>query len=191
MSFARSISFNRPALVAAVALLLVSGCAGEQASPAPADQAVTTTASTNEPPAAVPVAPAASRDVCAMISADELKTATGIEGNAAPSKSGGADVCTWTSARGKSAIVQVYPTSSAYENSRSAFEGLYNAKSEDLTGIGDKAFFIAGKTGPFDTATISATKGTGVVSVQVMGMGDSAAFRNEATELTKVVLGKL
>jgi hypothetical protein len=190
MTFDRFIPLGRSALIAAVAVVLAVGCAREQATDAGNADATSTAASTTTP-AAPPPAAAAKRDVCTMLSAEEVKTATGIEGKATPSTSGGADVCTWMSNAGKSAIVQLYPYASSYENSREAFEGLYKTKSEELSGLGDKAFFVGGKTGPFESATISAMKGSNAISVQVLGMGDAATLKNEATALTQVVLGKM
>ena len=126
-----------------------------------------------------------------MVTAEELKTATKIEGAGTPSTSGGAAVCTWYGGGG-AAILQVYGSASAYESSRTAFEGLYGGKTADLPGVGDKAFFIEGKTGPMSTATLSATKGSNAISVQVMGTGSDAAARKQAaTDLAKVVLTKL
>lgn len=145
---------------------------------------------------AAPARPAASaptaRDVCGMLTMDELKTAAGLtEATGQSSKSGGADVCTWT-ASGRSVIVQVFPYASSYDSARTTFEGQYGAAAEDVTAVGDKAFFIDGKTGQFPTGTLVAQKGSTPVSVQVMGgTGDAATRKGEATAIAHVILGKL
>jgi hypothetical protein len=172
-----------------IAGLLVIGCAGSD----DADDAnveATAEAPAATPPAAVP-APAAARDVCAMISADELKTATRIDGAGKQSTSGGADVCTWFGSEGNAAVVQVYPSAASYEQSRSAFEGLYDTKAENVSGVGEKAFYIDAATGSMPTGTMSAAKGTSAVSVQIMGGTDAAARKRDATALTNLVLSKL
>jgi hypothetical protein len=174
-------ALRRIVSVSVVGTLALVGCAkpAEKAAEAPA-------------PAAAPVAaptPPAGRDVCAMLTADELK-AFGISDAGKPSKSGGADVCTWMTAGG-AAIVQVYPYASAYEGARKAFEGLYKTTAEELSGLGDKAFAIEGKTGPMQTTTITAQKGTTPISVQIMGGADRAKLKTQTTDLTRTVLGKL
>ena len=176
-------------LIALAAILLSAACTKTETT---TNTSTPTASSETAAPATPPPAPApASRNVCEIVSADEVKTATGIEGTGAPSKSGGADVCSWFGGAG-AAIVQVYGSSSAYESSRSAFEGLYGGKTAELSGVGEKAFFIDGKTGQMPTATMSAASGSNVISVQVMSMGmDAAARKKAATELAKVVLTKL
>ena len=176
-------------------VLLLAGCQSESTTTTTTNEtastettaATATTASTTPAPAAP-----AGRDVCAMLSADELKTAAGVVGEAKSSKSGGADVCTWMGSDGKSVIVQVYPYASSYESARSAFEGLYDTKATSLSGVGDKAFNMNGKTGPFQTATLVTQKGTTPVSVQVMGMsGNDASRTKDATAVAQVILSKL
>jgi hypothetical protein len=176
----------RAGLILVVALAL--GCAKKEEAQ---DAAATGDAAT---PAAAPApaapAPAASRDVCALISADELKSATRIEGAGTKSTSGGADVCTWYGGGG-AAIVQVYPSAGSYEQSRSAFEDLYDKKAEDVSGVGERAFYIDAATGSMPTGTLSAVKGNGAISVQIMGGTDAAARRKDVIALANVVLSKL
>lgn len=146
---------------------------------------------TSAPAQATATAPA-ERDVCGMLTMDELKTAAGLtEATGQSSKSGGADVCTWT-ASGRSVIVQVYPYASAYDSARSAFESQYGATAEEVTAVGEKAFYIDGKTGQFATGTLVAQKGSTPVSVQVMGgTGDASTRKGETTAIAHVILGKL
>lgn len=146
---------------------------------------------TSAPAPSTATAPA-ERDVCGMLTMDELKTAAGLtEASGQSSKSGGADVCTWT-ASGRSVIVQVHPNASAYDSARSAFESQYGAAAEEVTAVGDKAFYIDGKTGQFATGTLVAQKGPTPVSVQVMGgTGDAVTRKGETTAIAHVILGKL
>ena len=176
----------------AVSLVALAACQSETTTTTntPTPDATTTVASTTTtPPPAAPT----SRDVCAMLSADELKTAANL--NAAEGKkstSGGADVCSWFSSDGKALVVQVFPYASSYNNSREAFEGLYNTKAQDLSGIGDKAYFMNGKTGPMATTTLVAQKGSTPISVQVMGgSGNDNGRKQEATDVANLLLGKL
>ena len=174
----------------AVSLLALAACKSETTTTTntPASSEPTTTAASTPPPAAP-----ASRDVCAMLSADELKTAAGIEGaEGKKSTSGGADVCSWFGSDGKALVVQVYPYASSYNGARDAFEGLYNTKGQDLSGVGDKAFFMNGKTGPIATTTLVAQKGQTPVSVQVMGgSGNDEGRKEEAMNVAQALLGKL
>jgi hypothetical protein len=181
-------SLRLPLVVCAAVLL--TACKGETTT------TTTTNAQTTQTTAAAPATPAAtpaSRDVCAMLSAEELKSAanlTAAEGKA--SKSGGADVCSWFGDGGKALVVQVFPYASSYDDSREAFEGLYNTKASDLSGVGDKAFFMNGKTGPMATTTLVAAKGTTPISVQVMGgSGDDASRKTEASRVATLLLSKL
>jgi hypothetical protein len=150
----------------------------------------TPTPSTETTASSAPAPAPATRNVCELLTAEELKTATGIEGTGSPSKSGDADVCSWFGGGG-AAILQVYGSASSYESSRSAFEGLYEGKTAELPGVGDKAFFIEGETSRMPTTTISAAKGSNAISVQIMGGTDAAARKTAATELAKVALTKL
>lgn len=134
----------------------------------------------------------AGRDVCKLVSPAEVKTAAGVDGEGKPTKSGNADVCTYTGKDGKSAIIQVYGVAGAYDESRRQFETLYKGKAEDVPGVGDKAFFIAGTTMGIGTATLSAQKGATPISVQLIGMGvDAAKGKPALVALAKTTLSKL
>lgn len=186
----KSASFVRT-LFAVSLVFITFACAQKEESVSTITDSSATTSAPAATPAPTPAA-ATSRDVCSMLTADELKAAAGIEGTGQKSTSGGADVCTWMGATGKGAVVQIYPYSSSYDNSREAFEGLYETKAQDVSGVGDKAFVMTGKTGPMETATVGAMKGSTPVSVQVMAAGaPSAQLKEEAIALTKLLLGKL
>lgn len=152
-----------------------------------------------QPAADVPAAPAsaegaaAPRDACELMSPGEVSAAAGIgEATGQSSTSGGAQVCTWTDANGRSAILQVYPTAARYEESRQAFQSLYGGQAEDVSGIGDRAFYIGGRTGPVPTASVSAVEGGTAISAQVMGMNEDAeSLRSGALELAQRALQKL
>lgn len=132
-------------------------------------------------------------DVCSMATMDELQTAAGlVSATGMSSTSGGADVCTWTGENGKIVVAQVFPSASSYDQSRQAFESQYGGTAEDVTGVGEKGFFIAGNTGAIATGTLVAQKGSTPVSIQVMGgTSDAATRKNEAIAIAHVILGKL
>lgn len=144
-------------------LLLVAACQSE------------TETTTAKAPAPAPEA----RDVCTLLTVDELNTAAGLKDAVGQSsKSGGADVCTWTDGTGKSVIVQVFPSTSSYDQARTS-------AAEEVTAVGDKAFF----TPP---GTLVVAKGTTTVSVQVTGgSGDPAIRKGEATAIAHVILPKV
>lgn len=188
----------RPLLSAtAFIALLTSGlaCKEEATAPttperapamAPSGAPVPTTPLADAPPAQ------AKRDPCELISAADVKTATGIEAEGKPSRSGGASVCTWMGADGKSAIVQIFPTEAHYDKAKSAFEAQYKGTSDAVQGMGDKAFVITGNTGPLPTATYVAQKGSTPISVQVMALGgDTSTLKSQAETLAQTVIGKL
>lgn len=180
--------FSKVRMIAfALPLMLVACAEAETETDTVSDSAAAAAAPA---PAAAPAAPA-SRDVCAMISAEELKATTTIEGSGTPSTSGGADVCTWYGSNGVNAIVQLFPSVSSYDDSREAFEDLYEKKAEDIGGLGDAAFFLAGKTGPMETATVSVRQGARAISTQILGTNSPADQRKQAIDLAKLVLGKL
>ena len=166
---------------AVLLVILLAGCGGSESSSGTATAPPATTSA------------AGPRDVCGMLTMDELKTAAGLqEATGQSSKSGGADVCTWMGAGGKAVVVQVFGSASDYDSGRSSFEGLYNTKAEEVSGIGEKAYYLFGKTGPMNTGTLVAAKGSTPISVQVMGStGDAATMKGEATAIAHVILGKL
>jgi hypothetical protein len=148
----------------------------------------------SEMPATPAAAPAAApRDVCATLTVDELNKGAGLkDATGQSSKSGDADVCTWTDDTGKSVIVQVFSSASSYDQSRTAFESLYGGTAEDIAAIGEKAFFISGTTSGMPTGTLVVAKGSTPVSVQVMGgSGDATTRKGEATAIAHVVLTKV
>jgi hypothetical protein len=166
-----------------LAAVLLAGCGGTDA---PRGDEPAATAAPPAPPAA------GAREVCGMLSVEEVSAATGVAGECQAATSGGAQVGTWTDASGKSAIVQVHQTAARYEESRQAFESLYGGTAEELPDVGDQAFVIGGRTGPMPTATVGALQGATPISVQVMAMGgDPATLREQAIALTRTVLARL
>lgn len=178
---------TRSAGALAVLTLALVACKAEE----PASSPPAATKAAADAPAAS--APAPTRiAACESLSADDVKGLLGSAVEGATSSSGGADVCTWTGPTGKTAIIQIYATARSFEQSREAFERMYAGQAEDISGIGDKAFYIHGKTASFPTATLSVVKGAQAASVQVMEpKGDPAKLKTEAVALTKVVVGKL
>lgn len=137
-------------------------------------------------------APAA-RDLCGMLTMDQLQTAAGlVKATGASSTSGGADVCTWTGENGRIVIAQIFPSASSYDQARQAFESQYGGTAQEVSAVGEKAFFIDGNTGRVPTGTLVAQKGSTPVSIQVMGgTGDAATRQGEATAIAHVILGNL
>ena len=160
-----------------VILLFASACQKE-----------TSTEATQSP---APAAPAQS-DVCSTLTMDELNTAAGLkEAVGQSSKSGGAEVCTWT-AGGKTVVVQVFPSASSYDQTRTALESQSKTTAEEVTAVGDKAFFVSGKTGPTPMGTLVAAKGPKVITVQLTGGSEDPATRKgEATAIAHVVLSRV
>ena len=161
--------------------ILAAGCGAETDTQ--------TTAASAPPTTSAP----AERDLCGMLTMDQLQTAAGlVKATGASSTSGGADVCTWTGENGKIVIAQVFPSASSYDQSRTAFESQYGGTAQDVTAVGDKAFFIDGTTGRVPTGTLVAQKGSTPLSVQVMGgTSDAATRQGEATAIAHVLLGNL
>lgn len=168
-------SFRRSAVVLA---LVIAACQSE------------TTSDTNPPRATLSTT---ERNVCDMLTVDDLKTAAGLDtATGQSSKSGGADVCTWTGTSGKTVIVQVFPFASSYDEARPTLESLYATTAEDVTGIGEKAYFVSGSTGALPTGTLVVAHGSNPISVQVMaGDGDAATRKGEATAVAYLILGTL
>jgi hypothetical protein len=133
------------------------------------------------------------RDPCALVSADEINAATGMTSTGGnPSMSGGAAVCTWVDVEARAAVIQVYGSTSRYEESRAAFESMYESPAESVADLGDRGFFIAGRTGPVPTGTTSFVKGSTAASVQVMSMSaDAQTLRSQTIALARLLAGKL
>lgn len=184
------------ATAAASVLMLLAACSPDDksANTDAGSAAPNAQAQRSEKPQPQPVADSASqtRKPCDLMSPQEISAAAGLADNTGEaSVSGGAQVCTWTDANGKAAVVQVHASAARYEQSRAAFESFYGGQAETVD-IGDKAFFISGKTGPLPTATVSAQTGSATISVQVMEMnGDAAALRGAAEELARQMLRRL
>jgi len=144
-------------------------------------------------PAAARPAPAAPRDVCGMLTMDELKTAAGlVEATGQSSKSGGADVCTWMGTGGKGVIVQVHSSANDYESGRKTYQEFYKTTAEEVPAIGEKAYYMYSKGAAMGTATLVTQKGSTPVSVQVLSAtGDANTSKGEATAVAHVILGKL
>jgi hypothetical protein len=133
------------------------------------------------------------QDPCTLMSSEEVGAAAGMRSSTGQrSTSGGAQVCTWTDADGKSAVVQIYPSAERYDQSRTAFESLYGGAAEEVQGVAEQAFYIGGRTGGIPTATVSARKGPTALSVQVMEMnGEPETLRGQALELMQRMAQKL
>ena len=173
--------------VAVSTVLITSACAETETSTVAPGPETSTAAS-----APAPVVTTETRDACTVLALEEITAATGISTPGAPSTSGGASVCTWMSDTGKGTVLQVYSSASDYDSSRSAFESLYGGSAEDVSGVGDAAFYIGGETGPIPTATVSARKASSAISVQVMGMGEEPTrLRQQAIDLARVAIGKV
>lgn len=173
------------ALVLPLALTACGGDAGE------ADETATATPDYTTP-AGDPAAAANARDACTLVTADEVSATTGISAEGRASANGGAQVCTWTDTSGRSAVVQLHPTAARHDEARGAFASLYGSQGEDVHGLGDRAYYIAGATSSIPTATIGVLQGQHALSVQVMGMGQAPdALRTQAVELARAVAGKL
>lgn len=150
----------------------------------------TQTATAAAPPAA---SAEEQRDLCGMLTIDQLQTAAGlVQATGQSSTSGGADVCTWTGENGKVVIAQIFPSASSYDQARQTFESQYGGTAQEVSAVGDKAFFIDGNTGRMPTGTLVAQKGSTPVSIQVMGgTSDAATRQGEATAVAHVILGNL
>lgn len=174
---------GRVSIVVLVAGLAMTAC-GEQAEPV---DDVAVEAATEPAPGPAPVV--IQRDACALLETEELAAAVGEVQAGTPSSSGGAAVCTWTSASGQTVVLQAFPGADAYDRSRETFESFYESTATAVTGLGDAAFFIGGRTSSMPTATVVARAASGVVSVQVMSMsGEPESLRAPAVELARAAI---
>lgn len=171
-------------MVVLVAGSSLTAC-GDQAEPV---EDVPAEVATEPAPSPAPVV--VRRDACALLEADELAAVVGEVQAGTPSSSGGAAVCTWSSATGRTVVLQAFPGPDAYDRSRETFESFYESTATAVTGLGDAAFFIGGRTSSMPTATVVARAPSGgVVSVQVMSMsGEPEALRAPAVELARAAL---
>jgi hypothetical protein len=177
-----------------VTLTVWLGACGGDAAPRTDDASAADTLTGDRPAGPTATAsPAARPDPCTLLTAQEVQAATGVAASAGQaSTSGGALVCTWTDAAGKSALVQVHAGPHRFEESRQVFEQVYDAASEPVPGLGEQAFYIGGMTASFPTGTVSALQRGTAISTQVMGMGlDPATLRSQTVELARATLAKL
>jgi hypothetical protein len=162
-----------------LAALLTAACAGDEAGAGGS-------AGSSAAAAAVPAPP---RNVCTMITAQELQAATSLSGQGQSSRSGSADVCTWLAGEA-AAIVQVHGSAVEYDTARAAFQELYGGTALDVAGIGDRAFYIEGKTSNIATSTLTSQRGATPVTVQILGGADSTR-RRRVEALARLAVGKL
>ena len=156
-------------------------------------------ASTPEPATAAPTStPSAEatplENPCEIVTAAELADAAGVASGATATQgvSGGANTCTWQGGTGPAVIVQIYSDSWSYDQARSTFEGFYNGKSAPISGLGDDAFYIAGRTGPFMTATVTTRNARRTVSAQVFDpMNPESELRSAAEKVARLTIEKL
>ena len=169
-----------------LAALVLAGCAGDDT----ADTAATDVDARAEAPAAAAAPAGPTRDACTLVTREEVSAATGVDAEGESSSSGSATVCTWQDAQGRSAILQVYGNPNEYERSRATFEDFYDAAADDVSGVGERAFYIAGKQAVFSVGTLSAAEGGTAITVQVMSP-TSEDLREPASALARTVLEKL
>lgn len=186
-------SYLRRAVSASTMLVAVAfaGCSPDDGSGASSPFIEQVSAETMSTPSAASAS--TMRDPCALVSVEEISETTGLTSfGGSPSTSGGAAVCTWVDVEARAAVIQIYRTASAYEESRAAFESMYGGPAESVAGVGDRGFYIAGRTGPLPTGTISLAKGATVASVQVISMsGDADTLRGQTLALARLLAGKL
>ena len=168
----------------------LSACKKEAPPAAPEDEVEAQAPSAEAAPQAA--ARAAAVDPCSLLTADELVASLGEAVQAEHSTSGGAQVCTWTAPSGRSVIVQFFSSTSDFDASKQTLERFYEGTALAVPGLGEQAFSIGGKTGPFATASVSATKSGRFVIVQVMDPAASLeTLQPEALDLTKPVLTRI
>lgn len=167
----------------ALAALLLGACGKGSDAAATPDSARAAQA------AAASAAPVPPRNVCGLITAQELQAAASLQGQGQPSRSGSADVCTWM-AGDAAAIVQVHGSAVEFDTARTAFQELYGVQAQDVAGIGDRAFYIEGRTSSIPTGTLTLQRGPTPMTVQILGGPDSSR-RQRVEALAKLALGKL
>ncbi|HEX8274975.1 MAG TPA: hypothetical protein VF615_20235 [Longimicrobiaceae bacterium] len=157
-------------LAALVAPLILAGCASRDAGDA-----------------------AAVRSPCALLRAEEVGTIMGggpLTG--VPSTKEDVQDCTWMVGGGVAVIAEVRPDVARLESARRATEIVQRDEAQDLPGIGDEAFYVGGEAGPLAIATVGARKGSVAARVQVMSPeGDPVTLRNQAVELTRLLVPRL
>jgi len=174
----------RTVVVGLMAGAMITGCSKDEKTAPTPNEAPAASATPTPIPSARPAA-------CSTVSADRLEK-LGYSSEGKSSTSGGADVCTWMGDGGSSLIVQIFPTASHHEHAREQFESFFGAKADSLSGPGDDAFYIPGKTGPLLTATVGAKKGQTAISVQTLAMsGQAEALKATAVDVTRDILEKL
>lgn len=173
-------------LTASLLLAFILGGCGDD------DAAAGATSGAGASAAAAAGAPGAAvtpRDVCAMITAPELQAAAALQAQGQPSRSGSADVCTWL-AGDVAAIVQVHGSAVEFDTARTAFQELYGSTAQDVAGIGDRAFYIEGRTSNIPTGTLTAQRAATPVTVQILGGPDSTR-RSRVEALARLAIAKL
>lgn len=181
-------NIHRSGLLAAACLVTSLSLACSSGGDAPQGEAASATTT-----AAPTTATAQAGDPCLLLSADAVGAIAGLTGaKGVASKSGGADVCTWSDASGTSAVVQIFPASRTYDEIRDVFQSFYESDVEAIADLGDQAFHVGGRTASMPTATVGARKGSTLVSTQLMALGgDDATLRGQALDLARAVLDAL
>ena len=179
---------KRP-LVLVVALFASCKCGGASSNRAETSASSIPVVVIDGGPGGEPIDAAARVNVCVMLSQAELEQTTGLL--APPKPSAGRATCSWGTHEKKIVIVEVFQNSSHFDDSRKSFETLYKSKSQDVSGIGKRAFYLEG-VASLPAATLVAERPQGgAVLVQISGKDFSLAkAKDEVSAVAKIVVAR-
>ncbi len=175
----------------AVLFALLSSCrCGSTPSP---ETTVDATAEASAPAASASAAAsdAGRVNACLLLTQAEVEETTGL---LAPPKRGGTATnasCSWGTFEKKILVLQVFPSSSHFDESRRSFETLYKSKAIDVVDLGKRAFYLEGVASiPAATLVVERPQG-GAVLVQISGKDFSLPkAKDETAAIAKAVLAK-
>jgi len=175
-------------VVLVFALFASCRCGGASNNNASSDASATPSV-TASGPAGPPIDAAARINVCAMLTQAELEQTTGLL--APPKASAGRSTCSWGTHEKKIVIVEVFQSSTQFDDSRRSFETLYKAKAQDVAGVGKRAFYLEG-VASLPAATLVAERPQGgAVLVQISGKDFALSkAKDEVVAVAKIVVVK-
>lgn len=128
-----------------------------------------------------------------MISAEELKAATGIVAAGQPVWDAQSSGCSWIGSNDTGVSIDIYPPGSSYEYAeiRETWENYSENKAEELPEVGEKGWVVRSKRPGVPRTILGAGKGDFFIDVHIIGNPDAAASGKEAVAVAKLVLGKI
>ena len=182
-------------VVTVVSAFTLSACkeetAGTGSAPSQESEAGAPTGST--PAATEPAAAAVEvTDACSLLTAEEITSAVGEAVEGKPSTSGGVIACSWLRPGHRSLTVQFHKSARRFDDSVQALRDFYKVDPEPVSGVGERAFYVAGGSGRTGSAIVVALKNGRFVNVELLTPPETLeAAKPDAVAVGRAVIDRI